>query len=342
MVNLCERFDFRVYQLLRRQPRAGQSQLFRAGYDFYRNRDAQTLENSLRQNIFKYCNDLQFQQQFNDETADWYRWNGLKYFLYEYERYKAEQARKPVLMPWEILLRSKKEDTIEHILPQNPEQSYWTERFGAAARKRWTHDIGNLTLTYDNSPLGRKPFRAGKSGDDKVGLYANSKLFIEQELKDVKHWNADEIKRRREAIRAWATQRWHVEPPAEGMTEPDEDMSAMETTFARADEMGVHAEMEELITLIKKYGFHVRLYKRCIMCAPPFKKIQALFTVWMPRPRYFRTGIWHEAFEELYQVPLTETIDMLGAKQQHFDASEMPAFLERLESMLIHLTTKKD
>ena len=51
------------------------------------------------------------------------------YFLYEYEQHLADQAGKPVKMPWEVLVRSKKEDTIEHILPQTPTDEYWMQRF---------------------------------------------------------------------------------------------------------------------------------------------------------------------------------------------------------------------
>lgn len=341
VVELCERFDFRVYQLMRRQSRAGQSQLFRLGYEFFRNGNLAALEHSLRQNIFEYCSEQQFLQQFNDETTDWYHWDGLKYFLYEYERHKAEEARKPVLMPWEFLRRSKKEDSIEHILPQNPEDAYWTSRFDSAARKRWTHDIGNLTLTYDNSPLGRRPFRGEPPGEDKVSLYASSKLFIEQELTATEHWTIGSIEARRDSIRKWAIERWQVEPALEGVAQREDDLSGMEIAYGRADQMGVRTEMETLVKLITKYGFHARPYKSCIMCAPPTKKTQALFTVWMPGPRQLRAGIWGESINQLFQVSPDEVAGILGERMQRFDADEMPAFLERIERMFVRLTAKR-
>jgi hypothetical protein len=340
-VELCERFDFRVYQWMRRQPRAGQTQLFRLGYDYFKNPNAQVLVDSLKQNIFIYCSDAQFVQSFANETADWYRWDGLKYFLYEYERYKAERARKPVLMPWEFLRRSKKEDTIEHILPQTPDKPYWLERFDEAARKRWTHDIGNLTLTYDNSPLSRRPFRTGELGEDKVSFYANSKLFIEQELKDVEHWTVDEITRRREGIKDWAVKRWYVEPAQNTLTPSLDESSTMDVVLARADMMGVRPEIDDLLELIKQYDFHTRAYPSCIMCAPSFKKIQGLFTVWMRNPGYLSVGVWHESVVGLFHVPLDEAKAILGARDQYLSTSEFSGFLERLETLFIRLTTQK-
>lgn len=339
-VELCARFDFRVYQWMRRQSRAGQSQLFRIGYDFFHTANPGALENSLKEQILTYCTDQEFQQRFADETVDWYDWGGLKYFLYEYEQYKAEQAGKQIRMPWQFLEASRKEDTIEHILPQNPEDNYWTERFDLDARKTWTHDIGNLTLTYDNSQLGRRPFRAPGAEKDKVRLYADSKLFIEQELKNTEHWTADEIKKRREGIRDWAVQRWHVDAPTRAAkSHGKEELPSLMRVLDLADKMGVRAEINDLLALIQQYGLHARPWRTCIMCAAPFKKNQALFTVWLNAPDHFSVGIWHETIEELYGIT---TATAQGNLEERLELSkgQYPGFLQRLESIFTQLTDK--
>ena len=142
-VQLCEKYDFRIFQWMRRQPRSGQSQLFRLGYDYFHHSNHQALRTGIIQTLLSYCNETQFKDGFR-EGGDWYHWNGLRYFLYEYEQHLADQAGKPVKMPWEVLVRSKKEDTIEHILPQTPTDEYWMQRFTSEDHERWMHDFGNF------------------------------------------------------------------------------------------------------------------------------------------------------------------------------------------------------
>ena len=213
-MNLCERLDFRVYGWGRRQTRAGQSTLFRLGNEFFKNSDFEALSNGIRQVIWQYSPDSLFIDGFDNETENWYEWSHIKYFLYEYEQYMADSVGKPVKMPWEFLQQSRKEDTIEHILPQTPSDEYWKLRFSEEEKLRWTHDIGNLTLTYDNSPLNNKPFRKGISkNDDKVSYYADSNLFIEQCLKNYSEWSVEIIIHRRNQIKEWALNRWKIDPP---------------------------------------------------------------------------------------------------------------------------------
>jgi hypothetical protein len=61
-------------------------------------------------------------------------------------------------VPWSDVQRRDRADTIEHILPQAPEDRYWKKRFDKRARQIYTHSLGNLSLTKDNSAYGRKPF----------------------------------------------------------------------------------------------------------------------------------------------------------------------------------------
>jgi hypothetical protein len=170
-----------------------------------------------------------FESRFDQEDVNWFRWWGLKYFLYEYETHRAERAGQDVHMPWELLTRKK--DTIEHILPQTMDAGgYWAARFTPQEHARYVHDIGNLTLTYDNSTLSNKSFprKRGKAGQPRT--YAGSKLFIEQALARYDDWTPTQIKERRERIRQWAVKRWHVEPPATAT--PDGEASDLSTVEA--------------------------------------------------------------------------------------------------------------
>ena len=111
------------------------------------------------------------------------------------------------------------ENTIEHILPQTPTKRYWTSRFDKKARRKYTHDIGNLCLTYKlaNPSYGNKPFPQKKQQDapDKPS-YANSNLFQERRLSFFDDWDIEALEKRRAEIVKWALERWRVaQAPAE-------------------------------------------------------------------------------------------------------------------------------
>lgn len=212
-VDLCETFVFRVYRWMGKRSNTGRSRVLRIAHRLYQGQSVDRALDELRQATLYYCPNSRFEARFDQEEENWYRWWGLKYFLYEYEQHLADQAGQDVHMPWELL--TDKQDTIEHILPQTmPPGGYWAERFTPEEHAKYVHDIGNLTLTYDNSVLSNKPFPRKKGKPAQSGTYAGSKLFIEHALARYDEWTANHIEERREQIREWAVKRWHVEPPA--------------------------------------------------------------------------------------------------------------------------------
>lgn len=214
LVRLCEVFAFRVYRLHGYRANKGQSSLFRYGNRLHAEEfDLDEVLAHLRGLLLWYSSPEDFRGEF-DAGYDWYDWYGIRYFLYEYEEHlcKGEAPR----LAWDALDRLDLEKTIEHVLPQTPTDSYWTERFDAAARERWTHDVGNLCLTTHNASLGNKPFplKKGEPGQPKP-CYANSNLASERALAAFADWGVEQLLARREAIVKWALERWHVEGAAE-------------------------------------------------------------------------------------------------------------------------------
>jgi hypothetical protein len=186
--------------------------MFRLGHQLYKGRNLGTILEEIGDGVLEYAPDRTFGSRFEQEDLDWYHWRGLRYMLYEYEQHLAEQVGQAVRIPWEEL-DSRKEDTIEHILPQTIDQTgYWAKRFTPIQHRDFVHDIGNLTLTYDNSALGNKPFPEKRGSPGQPGCYAGSKLFVEQRLARYNEWTEAEISARREEIAEWAMARWHVEP----------------------------------------------------------------------------------------------------------------------------------
>lgn len=207
---LCERFAFRVYRWLGKRSNAGQSWLFTLGHKLYKdNEPIDVVQQEMRRAIHYYCPDEKFAAQF-ELLGNWYYWSGLRYFLYEYEHHLAQGQA--VQMKWDYLIQHG--NTIEHILPQTPDtDGYWTARFAPEDYARFKHDIGNLTLTYDNSKLKNRPFNDIPHRAGKRGMYKESVLFVERQLGGYEDWTPDAVEERRSTLKAWAIGRWQTPAP---------------------------------------------------------------------------------------------------------------------------------
>lgn len=96
---------------------------------------------------------------------------------------------------------------------------------------KYLHDIGNLTLTYDNSSYSNKPFPAKRGAAGATApCYATSKLFAEQELAAINDWTEAEILARRRTLMDWAIQRWAINDPNLAAGEITEEESVEENT----------------------------------------------------------------------------------------------------------------
>lgn len=248
-VDFCERFAFRVYVFMKMRNSAGQAVLFRLGHRIYQRQislqDALTRANGL---ALRLAPQKRFEAEFAlTAERDWYGWQGIKYFLYEYEEYRT--GHKQVKLPWDVLDGRDKEKSIEHVLPQTPVDAYWKERFSEDDVAMLTHDIGNLSLTQDNSSLSNKPF-PDKKGDvswDKP-CYANSLLVQERDLASLPDWTPDALRQRREQLTNWARTRWAIneDVPVVDLDEEDEDLEATSSVVAESvEELEEQSEVED-------------------------------------------------------------------------------------------------
>ncbi len=212
LVRFCEMFAFRVYRLLERRADAGQGDLFRIGHLLctgqYRFDEAM---GKLWTTLLAFSPESWFREALRREGYNWYEWAGLKYFLFEYEESLAAKKGAVPRITWEEVRRRERADTIEHILPQTPRDTYWLDRFDESERKNLTHDIGNLSLTKDNASYGNKPFPE-KKGSPGLGrpCYAESPFFMERELGTVDDWDPPSLGDRRERLMGWALERWKI------------------------------------------------------------------------------------------------------------------------------------
>jgi hypothetical protein len=212
LVRFCEMFAFRVYRLLERRADAGQGDLFRVGYQLHRGAyDFDQAIQELWRNLLAFSPNTWFGEALQREGYDWYDWAGLKYFLYEYEESLAAKKGAVPKIPWEQVRRRERADTIEHVRPQTPKDSYWLSRFDEHQRRELTHDLGNLSLTKDNASYGNKPFpdKKGSPGTS-TPCYAEAPFFMERELATFEDWNPETLKARRRRLTDWAFERWSV------------------------------------------------------------------------------------------------------------------------------------
>ena len=271
----------------------------------------------------------------------------LKYFLYEYEQYLADQKGVSVRMPWADLIKSRKEDTIEHILPQTPVDEYWTSRFPTKEEQvLWINDIGNLTLTYDNSPMQNKPFRKGKvDHDDKVSYYDDSTVLIEQTLKDELEWDRKAIQRRRDRMKDWAIQRWSVEPPSGGWDKDNGPVNSIanlpfeekrEIYYQRylddADRLGNGTEFRLILEVAKKFPLY--LYLNPKYDAPTFNLLNHRTTsmLWIG-PDLFIT-INHAEFDHHFGLNIGTCAQIMGEENGKITREQVPDLIEHLNQLL--------
>jgi len=221
ILKLCEVYSFRIYRFLKRRANTGCPSLYKIANEFYNKK--KTFDNSLNYvayliNYYSPQDKFVNEAQLNNTKNDWYHWVGIKYFLYEYEEHLAQG--RGVKVPWSRVEKVKKEETIEHILPQTPNNEYWVSRFTPEQLEKLTHDFGNLSLTSDNSSYGNKSFPEKKGN---IGVhypcYANGSFNMERKLCEYDDWTETELIKRREKIVLWLLERWPA--PQSTMTEKE-------------------------------------------------------------------------------------------------------------------------
>ena len=152
----------------------------------------------------------------------YYEWGALHYFLYEYERSLANEGdnRRP-LPKWEDFVKSSKTKiSIEHILPQTPDNDYWKQMFKDVPEEQLSNlkgSLGNLMLLSQsiNSSLQNDSFpekKIVKYGRDNTIArqgYSNGS-YSEQEVAQYQDWTEDTIKERGLKMLSFMEKRWDM------------------------------------------------------------------------------------------------------------------------------------
>ncbi|WQZ18145.1 DUF262 domain-containing HNH endonuclease family protein [Helicobacter pylori] len=130
-------------------------------------------------------------------TEKWYQWGkALNYLLYEYELYHNPETN----LNFDSSLES-----IEHILPQNPDQGYSAKEKDWAKNPHIVHALGNLLLIRKNanSSLSNKPF------DEKRKAYLKGS-YSEKEVAKNASFGITEIQERSEKLLDFLIARYRI------------------------------------------------------------------------------------------------------------------------------------
>ncbi len=204
LLEYLERFGFLVYGVAGKNTAKNEwielaFQAFRA----YRSwKDRITIEDlpPLEKHFFKGEHSglklLENNINFNN-AKKWYEWNkALNYLLYEYELYHNPETT----LNFDSSLES-----IEHILPQKPDQGYSAKEKSWAKNPHIVHALGNLLLIPKNanSSLSNKPF------EEKRKQYLKGS-YSEKEVAKNASFGVAQIKERSEKLLDFLIMRYRI------------------------------------------------------------------------------------------------------------------------------------
>lgn len=220
LVQLCEKYTFRVHAVFRRRKDNRSRELIALANAILRNN--QTLsyvqaricrwlsEDAPLLDIISKLADGGVKYPYDRRSAGWPE---CYYFLYEYE-----MAHSPAGSPvhgWSSV-KMKRINSIEHILPQTHRDGAWWQQHwpDEAEAEKFKHRLGNLVLTANNGALGRKEI-AHKINDPSGGYSFNSPNATNTEKLVQRYtaggdWRKDEILKREVEILRFAKDRWSV------------------------------------------------------------------------------------------------------------------------------------
>lgn len=141
--------------------------------------------------------------------------------------------------------------TIEHILPQNKNlNEAWQKELGSdwqSLQELWLHRLGNLTLTFENSELGDRPFV------EKLGFYRKSAItFINDYVVKCEHWTPEQMEERGKLLAERSLVLWPMPQTVEHSKIKSKVTSRKRTSRTLADYCGTSQTLLETLKEINQ------------------------------------------------------------------------------------------
>jgi len=185
----------------------------RMSYCFYTPEDS-------KESYFDYTYFQKFIDKKFKSGGGFYYWNGLRYFLYEYEMDKVRQ-RGSQKIDWKLFVKSEKDKvSIEHIYPQTPTHKTWKENFKDYKKSQQIYFQGTLGNLLPLSQSINSSLQNDCFDDKKSPKFNDKKEKIRQGYSDGSHseievasydiWNPDNILDRGNKLLEFMEKRWDL------------------------------------------------------------------------------------------------------------------------------------
>lgn len=223
LLKAMDRYVFLVFKIYQSRKHMGRNYFYGQAHDVYNKKtdiyELRTMINQRTQVDTKQYDLKLFSKYLYEilsnvkDKKGWYAWNGLNYFLYEYELFlQGGEERK-------IEYEDIKRDSIEHIYPQNPKEDCWLkpfENYSNNQRMKLKNSLGNLLLlsVKKNSQLQNKCFdykkrhKKPRSEDEFKGYFNGSHSEIA--VNAYSQWTSKEILERGLKMLDFLETRWEV------------------------------------------------------------------------------------------------------------------------------------
>lgn len=226
-----ERFIFIVFRLSRAMSNYRNSSFYNIARElFYGRQNVDHVINTIERDLawtfnkdgsFKYSYFKDYiDRKFSSRGLGFYSWNGLKYFLFEYEE-ELKKQRNQQKISWKNFITNEKDRvSVEHIYPQTATMECWEKaykQFSEDEKKYLNGSLGNLLPLSSsvNSSLQNDCFvdkkRTIRNEDNELirNGYSNGS-FSEQEVAIEEVWTSEQIKNRGLKLLQFLETRWNI------------------------------------------------------------------------------------------------------------------------------------
>lgn len=226
-----ERFVFLAFRLSRAMANFRSSVYYNGARElYYGERSVSNIVDSMKEDLkwthnkdgsfkYSYFRD-HIDRKFSSGGSGFYGWNGLRYFLFEYEEELKKMRNQPKIS-WKNFIRSEKDKvSIEHVYPQTDSKTCWQNAFkdySAEQKNVLQGTLGNLLPLSSsiNSSLQNDCFADKKDTkqDEKGNVIRNgysNGSHSEQEVSSCSDWTSEEIRVRGLRLLKFLEKRWGV------------------------------------------------------------------------------------------------------------------------------------